>query len=97
MTVITNAVLTYSYHKQVDTNSGIPSESIKIADVRGLYDSFNQAANYLTNYYIPSWNTDLGGTLPTVFDVQQWTDETKTERTRVLIQVIGGVASPYVP
>lgn len=97
MTVITTAALTYSYHKQVDSNTGIPAESVKIVEVRGLYETFNQAANYITKYYIPSWDTEAGGTLPDVFDVQQWTDETKTERTRVLIKVVGGVASVYQP
>lgn len=95
MTVLTSAVLTYSYHKQVNSASGLPAESIKIADVRGLFESFNQAANYLTEYYIPSWDTNTGGTLPEVFDVQQWTDETKTTRERILIQVVNGVASLY--
>lgn len=96
MSTLTSAVLTYSYHKQVDSSSGVPVESIKIADVRGLFESFNQAANYLTENFIPSWDTETGGTLPEVFDVQQWNDD-KTARERVLIQVVGGVASLYVP
>ncbi len=96
MTVLTSAVLTYSYHKQVDSGTGVPSESVKVADVRGLFESYNQAANYLTENFIPSWDSEAGGTLPEVFDVQQW-NEGKTARERVLIQVVAGVASLYVP
>ena len=96
MSTLTSAVLTYSYHKQVNSSNGVPSESIKVADVRGLFETFNQAANYLTENFIPSWDSETGGTLPEVFDVQQWNEE-KTARERVLIQVVGGVASLYVP
>ncbi len=96
MSVLTSAVLTYSYHKNVNSSNGQPGESVKIADVRGLFESYNQAANYLTESFIPSWDSEAGGTLPTVFDVQQW-NEGKTARERVLIQVIGGVASLYAP
>lgn len=96
MSTLTSAVLTYSYHKQVNSSNGVPAESIKIADVRGLFETFNQAANYLTENFIPAWDTETGGTLPEVFDVQQW-NEDKTARERVLIQVVGGVASIYVP
>ena len=96
MSTLTSAVLTYSYHKQVNSSNGIPAESVKIADVRGLFETYNQAANYLTENFIPSWDTETGGTLPEVFDVQQWNAD-KTARERVLIQVVGGVASLYVP
>ncbi|MCP4259885.1 MAG: hypothetical protein GY774_20590 [Planctomycetes bacterium] len=96
MGTLTSAVLTYNYHKQVDSSSGQPSESVKIADVRGLFESYNQAANYLTENFIPAWDSETGGTLPDVFDVQAW-NEGKTSRERILIQVIGGVASVYVP
>jgi hypothetical protein len=96
MTVLTSAVLTKNYHKQVDSGTGIPSESVKIAEVRGLYESYNQAASYLINNFIPSWDSQTGGTLPEVFDVEAW-NEGKTARERILIQVIGGVASVYVP
>ncbi len=96
MSTLTSAVLTYSYHKQVDSGTGQPGESVRIADVRGLFETFNQAANYLTENFIPSWDSETGGTLPEVFDVQQW-NEAKTARERVLIQVVGGVASLYTP
>lgn len=96
MSVLTSAVLTYSYHKQVNSSNGVPAESIKVADVRGLFETFNQAANYLTESFIPSWDTETGGTLPEVFDVQQWNTD-KTARERVLIQVVSGVATLYVP
>lgn len=97
MTTLTSAVLTKNYHKQVDSGTGVPSESVKIADVRGLFESYNQAANYLTENFIPAWDSGAGGTLPEVFDIEAWTDETKTARERILIQVVSGVASVYTP
>jgi hypothetical protein len=96
MTTLTSAVLTKNYHKQVDSGTGVPFESVKIADVRGLFESYNQAANYLTENFIPSWDPGSGGTLPTVFDVEAW-NEGKTARDRILIEVVGGVASVYTP
>lgn len=96
MTVLTSAVLTKNYHKGVDSSTGNPSETVKIADVRGLFESYNQAANYLTEKFIPSWDSQTGGTLPEVFDIEAW-NETKTARERILIQVVGGVASVYTP
>ncbi len=96
MTTLTSAVLTKNYHKQVDSGTGAPFESVKIADVRGLFESYNQAANYLTENFIPAWDSNAGGTLPTVFDVEAW-NEGKTARDRILIEVIGGVASVYTP
>ncbi|AUR89487.1 hypothetical protein NVP1123O_58 [Vibrio phage 1.123.O._10N.286.48.F3] len=96
MATLTSAVLTKKYHKQVDSGTGVPAESVKIADVRGLFESYNQAANYLTENFIPAWDSGAGGTLPEVFDIEAWNDG-KTARERILIQVVGGVASVYVP
>ena len=96
MTTLTSAVLTKNYHKSVDSGTGLPSESIKIAEVRGLFESYNQAANYLTENFIPAWDSSTGGTLPEVFDIEAW-NEAKTARERILIQVVSGVASVYVP
>ena len=94
MSVITSAVLTYQYLKEVD-NNGTPVLSVEIAEVRKMFDSYNEAALYLVNSFIPNWNENLNGTLPTVFEVRIVSDKVNFVTSSILIEVVNGTASQY--
>lgn len=94
MTTLTKAALISEYMQNVDSETGVPAATVEIADVQKEFDSFNQAANWLTKYYLPRWS-ELDGTAPTVFKVIHVVDKANYTTANMLIEIVGGVASPY--
>lgn len=69
MATLTSAVLKQNYRKQVN-NNGQAGETIAFIDVRSLFDTENEAVIYLRENFIPSWDSESGGTLPEYFLVK---------------------------